>query len=580
MIDARLGGFRDRRLGAESNAKPGAVEHGEIVGPVAHGEGFLKRNLMGAGEPQKRVLFRRPAEHRRRHPAGDRAVFDQQFVGLAGLKPDGFRHPVREEMKTAGNERGDRAHGVHGRHQRARAGRYGDAFFEDFFQRRGGQSLKHGDARAERAFKLKLTAHRPFGDGGDFRAFAGDVGKLVDAFLFDDGRIHVGDQQALAAVFRRQDVDIHGNVLARAVCGEQHAFIGFFHGDVVGDARRQLAQNVMGKKLFKTRDAIAVDDRLGGIGDHGQDIGHSSTEDLVRESQIIFIAGPTASGKSAAALALASLRDGEIINADAMQIYRDLRIITARPTPEDESCAPHRLYGVLDGAEACSAGRWARMAADAVRQALARGKAAILVGGAGLYFKALEDGLSPIPDIPGEIRGKAKARRAAIGAAGFRAETLARDPKMAHLPEGDSQRLMRAWEVFEATGKPLSHFQGLPREPLIEGDAQKALIAPPRETLYANCDARAAQMFETGALEEVDALLARGLDPALPIMKTLGVPEIASFLRGERGREDALLALQQNTRRFSKRQMTWFRRQTTDWPRFESPKEAVAALSP
>lgn len=297
------------------------------------------------------------------------------------------------------------------------------------------------------------------------------------------------------------------------------------------------------------------------------------------ESRIIFIAGPTASGKSAAALALAEKLGGEIINADAMQVYRDLRIITARPSESDERRAPHRLYGVIDGAQSCSAGRWARMAGDAVEKAAVRGRAAILVGGTGLYFKALEEGLSPIPETPAAIREKAKARRAELGAAAFRAEVIARDSAMAHLPEGDAQRLMRAWEVSETTGRPLSYFQRLPRERLIDREAEKAVIAPPRETLYASCDSRAANMFESGALDEVRALIERGLDPDLPVMKTLGVPEIASFLRGEKSRAEALAALQRNTRRFAKRQTTWFRHQTPVWPRSQSADEAVAALS-
>lgn len=300
----------------------------------------------------------------------------------------------------------------------------------------------------------------------------------------------------------------------------------------------------------------------------------------MEKARAIFIAGPTASGKSAAALALAEQLEGEIINADAMQVYRDLRIVTARPTREEEGRAPHRLYGVLDGAESCSAGRWAKMAAEAVKAAAARGNIAVLVGGTGLYFKALEDGLSPIPETPPDIREAAKARRESVGARAFRAEVLARDPAMAHLPENDAQRLMRAWEVFEATGRPLSYFQGLPRERLIDIAARKAVIRRPRDALYARCDRRAAMIFEEGALEEVRALLARKLDPALPIMKTLGVREIVSYLRGATTRNEALAALQANTRRFAKRQTTWFRHQAPDWPRFASAEAAVKALSP
>ncbi|MHA7871695.1 MAG: tRNA (adenosine(37)-N6)-dimethylallyltransferase MiaA [Hyphococcus sp.] len=294
--------------------------------------------------------------------------------------------------------------------------------------------------------------------------------------------------------------------------------------------------------------------------------------------RVIFIAGPTASGKSAAALAVAEALGGDIVNADAMQVYRDLRIVTARPSEADEARAPHHLYGVLDGAEPCSAGRWARKAADTISAIGARGRVAVVAGGTGLYFKALEEGLSPVPEAPPEIRAAARARRDALGAANFRKEVIARDPAMARLPEGDAQRLMRAWEVFETTGAPLSSFQSLPRQPLISDAAMKAVILPHREALYAACDARARAMLEEGAVEEARALLARDLDLALPVMKALGVPEIGAFLKGEISRDEALALLQRNTRRFAKRQTTWLRHQADDWPRYEDAASAAAAL--
>ncbi len=293
---------------------------------------------------------------------------------------------------------------------------------------------------------------------------------------------------------------------------------------------------------------------------------------------IIFIAGPTASGKSAAALDVAQLRGGEIVNADAMQVYSDLRIVTARPSEHEEALVPHHLYGVLDGGEACSAGRWARLAADCIKDILTRGKTAIVTGGTGLYFKSLEEGLSPIPDIPPEVRLAAAARREKIGPAAFRDEVIARDPAMARLPEGDAQRLLRAWEVIEATGETLSSFQRLPRTPMIEGRIEKAVILPEREVLYKQCDARAATMFAAGAIEEVRMLCARDLDPSLPVMKALGVQEIAELIRSEITHDEALAKLQQNTRRFAKRQTTWFRHQTPGWPVYEAAKAMLSGL--
>ena len=293
------------------------------------------------------------------------------------------------------------------------------------------------------------------------------------------------------------------------------------------------------------------------------------------EARIIFIAGPTAGGKSGAALRLAEKGGGEIVNADAMQVYRDLRIITARPSAADETRAPHHLYGAVDGAERCSAGRWARMAARIIEDIRARGANAIIVGGTGLYFRALEEGLSPIPEISPEFRAQATLRRDALGPEAFREEVVSRDDAMARLPAGDAQRLIRAWEVFEATGQKLSDFQALPRAPLISSPAQRIIIEPPREALYAQCDARAAAMMSEGAIEEVARLRERGLDADLPIMKALGVPEVSAFLADEMDEAACLAALQQATRRFAKRQLTWFRNQAADWPRVENPDAAA-----
>jgi len=290
----------------------------------------------------------------------------------------------------------------------------------------------------------------------------------------------------------------------------------------------------------------------------------------------VLIAGPTASGKSAAALELAKNLDGEIINADAMQVYRDLRILTARPDEDEEAQAQHHLYGVLDGAERCSAGRWARMAADVIGEIRGRGHVPIVVGGTGLYFKALTDGLSPMPDVPEDIREQGNRLFDGVGAAAFRQEVLSRDPGMAHLEENDRQRLIRAWEVHEATGTPLSDWQKQPREAVVSGDFRPTVLQPPREMLYANCDRRLEVMLERDVLREVRDLLARKLDPSLPVMKSLGVPEFAAHLAGEMPLDEAVARAQQNTRRFAKRQMTWFRGQAPDWPVFETPDELVS----
>ncbi len=292
----------------------------------------------------------------------------------------------------------------------------------------------------------------------------------------------------------------------------------------------------------------------------------------------VFIAGPTAGGKSALALALAHEIGGEIVNADAIQVYADLRILSARPAPEEEARAPHHLFGVLDGATRCSAGRWARLAEAAIAGIGARGRLAVVVGGTGLYFRALETGLSQIPEIPQEIREEARARRAALGREGFAAEVIAQDPAMARLAVADTQRLLRAWEVFRATGERLSDLQTAPGRAAVPAPRARLVLAPDREALYARCDARFDAMLEAGGLDEARALMARRLDPALPVMKALGAAELIAHLSGRMAFDEAVDLGKRNTRRFAKRQMTWFRNQTRDWPRAPDAQAGLAVI--
>ena len=279
---------------------------------------------------------------------------------------------------------------------------------------------------------------------------------------------------------------------------------------------------------------------------------------------VLIVAGPTASGKSGLALSLAREFDGVIINADSMQVYRELRVLTARPSQEDEARAPHRLYGVLPASEVCSAGRWREMALAEIGKAHASGKLPIVCGGTGLYLKALTQGLSPMPEAPDEIREAMRARLAAEGAGKLHRELTARDPVMAaRLDPADSQRIVRALEVLEATGRSLADWQAIPPEGPPEGlRFRTILLAPPRKWLYANCDRRLEIMLEEGgALDEVRRLIAMELAPDLPAMKALGVKEFARYLAENMEFQDALVAAQQATRNYAKRQMTWFRHQ-------------------
>jgi tRNA dimethylallyltransferase len=298
-------------------------------------------------------------------------------------------------------------------------------------------------------------------------------------------------------------------------------------------------------------------------------VSHRNTE------RVVLIAGPTASGKSGLALALAEQIGGTIVNADSMQVYRDLRVITARPTPEEELHVPHRLYGHVDAAENYSVGRWLADVRPVLDEVRASGRVPVLVGGTGLYFKALTQGLSAVPPIPPEIRERIRARLDAEGPAALHAELLRRDPS-SQIKPGDRTRVARALEVLEATGRPLSdwHREGLP--PLIAAsDAVKIFLAPERDELRKRIDARFDAMLEAGALDEVRALSGRNLDPLLPAMKAHGVPWLIRHLNGEVALDEAAEGAKSDTRRYTKRQFTWARHQLPDWT-WTAPDGALA----
>lgn len=286
----------------------------------------------------------------------------------------------------------------------------------------------------------------------------------------------------------------------------------------------------------------------------------------------ILIAGPTASGKSAVALRLAETINGTVINADSMQVYRELRILTARPTPADEARAPHRLYGVLPAAEACSVGRWLDLARGEIAAARASDRVPIVVGGTGLYLAALTEGLAPVPAIPSEIRATARHLQAELGGPAFHAELAARDPVMARrLRPSDPQRLIRAFEVIEATGVSLAEWQRRPpAPPVLETPWHGVVLEPPRSLVYDRCNRRLEAMLDAGALDEVRALAALALDPALPAMKAVGVAPLLCHIRGETSRTAALAAAQTATRRYAKRQYTWFKHKMLSWNRYST----------
>jgi tRNA dimethylallyltransferase len=272
------------------------------------------------------------------------------------------------------------------------------------------------------------------------------------------------------------------------------------------------------------------------------------------------VAGPTASGKSAAALAIAEAFGGTVINADSMQVYRELPVLTAQPSQADQARAPHMLYGVLSAAERCTAGRWREMALREIAVAQAAGRLPIVTGGTGLYLKALMEGLAPIPDVPAQVREEAASLHATLGAERFHAALAERDPEMAaRLAPGDTQRVRRAYEVVAATGRSLASFQA--ETAPADGAFVTVLLMPPRDVLNVACDARCKAMIAAGALDEVRALLRQTLSPDLPAMKALGVRELSRHIAGELDFDPALTLFRQATRQYAKRQYTWFRHQ-------------------
>jgi tRNA dimethylallyltransferase len=277
----------------------------------------------------------------------------------------------------------------------------------------------------------------------------------------------------------------------------------------------------------------------------------------------ILIAGPTASGKSALALRLALATGGVLINADSMQVYRDLRIITARPGVADEAKAPHRLFGHVDAAVNYSVALWLGAARGALSEAKREGRPPIFVGGTGLYFKALTQGLSGIPTVPDEVRAAVRARGAGVPAAELHAELARRDPLMAaRLRPSDPQRILRALEVLEATGKSLSAFQVARMPPLLDiAGARAIFLNPERDELKRRINTRFDAMLEAGALAEAEALLRRDLDPALPLMRAHGLRHLIAHLRGEISLSEAAELAKRDTRTYARRQFTFARHQ-------------------
>lgn len=283
---------------------------------------------------------------------------------------------------------------------------------------------------------------------------------------------------------------------------------------------------------------------------------------------VLCIAGPTASGKSRFAIDLAKAVDGEIINADALQVYRQLQILSARPSQNEMAQIPHHMFGHIDGAVRYSVGHWLREVEPVILECLARGKTPILTGGTGLYFKALTRGLADIPPISREVEACVQALLDTQGIGALRKRCESIDPQASAAILGDDpHRLMRVLGVYEQSGTPLSQWRRQTRPRIPPRFTKCAVLMPERAHLYDVINARYAAMVENGGMDEARAVLDAGLADGLPMMKAIGLSPLLDYLRGARELGEALSQAQQDTRRFAKRQMTWFRNQTPDWPK-------------
>ncbi len=584
MSDDRIGERRDPRFAAIGDAEAGGFDHRDIVGAVADRQGLARRKPHFGTGIEQRGPFRRGIDDRGHDAPTEAVAGERKPIGPHGVKSETPGHRLGKKREAARDEQRAGAGGRHRADQRFGPGARLHAFVEAAPDIAHGQAGEQGDARAQGAGEIGLAAHGGFGHLGHLRPAADEVGELVDAFDRDHRRIHVGDEQPLAAPCDR---------LHRAV---DRVARRLFPRDRPRDGKRQSGKcdvACIGAESLAPRDPcpgcaerllergrrrvkhirVRLDDERG----HAMQgcVRHEGGNPGVNR-RAVLIAGPTASGKSALALALAERHRGVVINADSMQVYRDLAILSARPDPAAMARVPHRLYGILDAADACSVGRWHDLARTEIAASWEAGRLPILVGGTGLYFRALLHGLAPVPAIPDAVRARIRDRLAMEGPQALHHRLAERDPAMAaRLRPADSQRIVRALEVIEATGRSLAAYQQ-ETEPGALGDADregrvlKVVLECPRERLYARIDARFVAMIERGALEEVRRLVARGLDPALPAMKALGVAPLARHLAGAIDRAEAVRRGQRESRRYAKRQMTWFRTQAGDWPRIDA----------
>jgi tRNA dimethylallyltransferase len=564
----------DRGFGAKGDAQASGGQHRQIVGSIADRDGLCQRDGKLGGERNQGLPLGLASDDRRQYLAGDAVVDHLQTIGDDAVETEFARDPIGKNREPASDECGCSAVSPHRRDQDARSRGQADpprCLFEDRRVDPGQQA----NAGLERGDKVDLPVHRSAGNFGNARADAEHHAKFVEHFVFDDRRFEIGDEQPLAPLSRRLDQKIDRSRADGDTCGPaDRRRVRGIDDEIAGLTRCEPDRLGLDRERLGDRSGEAGKAVTGSAGNQGDDDAHhhpSYAGDRISDkrpavdaglaSPAVVIAGPTASGKSALALELAEAFGGTVINADSLQCYRELEILTARPAPADCVRVPHRLYGFLDAAERGSVASWRGLALAEIASATTAGRLPIVVGGTGLYLRALALGLAPFPEVPEAVRQKALALHRALGGAAFRQQLAALDADSARrLPAGDTQRLVRAYEVVRATGIPIGAWRCQPNVPPAYRFAT-ILLMPPRERLYAACDARFAAMIEKGALAEAARVAALGLASDLPAMKAVGLPELLRYLRGEMSFADMVAEAQRATRRYAKRQLTWFRHQ-------------------
>ena len=577
VVEMPAGNFGHHRLRVKGDPEACSGEHRQVVGTIADSDRLRRRYAQLGCETQERLAFGVAGHDRPPHGAGDPSSDKVEAVGDDAVEAECRRDRFRKNREPTRYEcrRGSRA--PHRCDERTRTGRQPNPR-SCFLEYPCPDSLKQCDASFERGDEVDLAIHRAAGDFRDLRANPKAFGEFVEHLVLDDRRLEIGNEQAFAASrgWLHENIDSGAfDQRARGFLGSYRA--GYVEDEITGLTRRQPVRLGPDPQRRRDRRGEARQARpAAGPGDqcenhlHGDASysrprsRHKPTRATGNAAPVLVIAGPTASGKSALALEVAGAFGGTVINADSQQTYRDLRILTARPDAKAEERAPHRLYGFLDAAERGSVASWHTLAIDEIAMATRAGRLPILVGGTGLYIRAIERGLAPVPEISEAVRQEALKLHRDLGGVGFRDHLSRLDPEGAQrLFPGDRQRLVRAYEVVRGTGIPLAAWQRR-RHTSCPYRFATILLMPPREGLYAACNSRFVRMIDANALGEAAALARRGLDPELPAMKAVGVPELLRHLNGEIGLDAAIVAAQRATRRYAKRQTTWFRHQAAD----------------